>query len=53
MIRVRGANVHPQAVGAVLATRPAFGRYAVVAAGDPVEPPHDRQFDAQALRLYT
>jgi phenylacetate-CoA ligase len=39
MIRVRGANVHPQAVGAVLATRPAFGRYAVVAAGDPVEPP--------------
>jgi phenylacetate-CoA ligase len=39
MIRVRGANVHPQAVGAVLGARPAFGRYAVVAAGDPVEPP--------------
>ena len=39
MIRVRGANVHPQAVGAVLATRPAFGRYAVVATGDPVQPP--------------
>jgi len=39
MIRVRGANVHPQAVGAVLATRPAFGRYAIVAAGDPVQPP--------------
>ena len=39
MIRVRGANVHPQAVGAVLATRPAFGRYAVVAEGDPVQPP--------------
>jgi hypothetical protein len=31
--------VHPQAVGAVLATRPAFGRYAVVATGDPVQPP--------------
>jgi phenylacetate-CoA ligase len=39
MIRVRGANVHPQAVGSVLAGRPAFGRYAVVAVGDPVEPP--------------
>jgi phenylacetate-CoA ligase len=39
MIRVRAANVHPQAVGAVLATRPAFGRYAVVATGDPVQPP--------------
>jgi len=39
MIRVRGANVHPQAVGAVLATRPAFGRYAVVAEGDPIRPP--------------
>ena len=39
MIRVRGANVHPQAVGAVLATSPAFGRYAIVAAGDPVQPP--------------
>jgi phenylacetate-CoA ligase len=39
MIRVRGANVHPQAVGAVLGARPAFGRYAVVADGDPVAPP--------------
>jgi len=39
MIRVRGANVHPQAVGAVLATRPTFGRYAVVAEGDPIQPP--------------
>jgi phenylacetate-CoA ligase len=39
MIRVRGANVHPQAVGSVLAARAAFGRYAVIAAGDPVEPP--------------
>jgi phenylacetate-CoA ligase len=39
MIRVRGANVHPQAVGAMLATRPAFGRYAVIATGDPVQPP--------------
>jgi phenylacetate-CoA ligase len=39
MVRVRAANVHPQAVGAVLATRPAFGRYAIVAVGDPVEPP--------------
>jgi phenylacetate-CoA ligase len=39
MLRVRGANVHPQAVGAVLGARPAFGRYAVVADGDPVEPP--------------
>jgi len=39
MIRVRGVNVHPQAVGSVLAARAAFGRYAVIAAGDPVQPP--------------
>jgi phenylacetate-CoA ligase len=39
MIRVRGANVHPQAVGAVLAERPELGRYAILAEGDPIEPP--------------
>jgi phenylacetate-CoA ligase len=40
MIRVRAANVHPQAVGALLAAAgSAFGRYAIVARGDPVEPP--------------
>jgi phenylacetate-CoA ligase len=39
MIRVRGANVHPQAVGALLGRRPELGRYAIVAEGDPVEPP--------------
>ena len=39
MIRVRGANVHPQAVGALLGERPRLGRYAIVAEGDPIEPP--------------
>jgi phenylacetate-CoA ligase len=39
MIRVRAANVYPQAVGAVLGERPGLGRYAIVAEGDPVEPP--------------
>jgi phenylacetate-CoA ligase len=39
MIRVRAANVYPQAVGAVLGERPSLGRYAIVAEGDPVEPP--------------
>jgi phenylacetate-CoA ligase len=39
MIRVRAVNVYPQAVGAVLEERPGLGRYAIVAEGDPVEPP--------------
>jgi phenylacetate-CoA ligase len=39
MIRLRAANVYPQAVGAVLGERPGLGRYAIVAEGDPVEPP--------------
>jgi phenylacetate-CoA ligase len=39
MIRVRAANVYPQAVGAVLGERPGLGRYAILAEGDPVEPP--------------
>jgi len=39
MIRVRAANVYPQAVGAVLGARPGLGRYVIVAEGDPVEPP--------------
>jgi phenylacetate-CoA ligase len=39
MIRVRAANVYPQAVSAVLGERPGLGRYAIVAEGDPVEPP--------------
>ena len=39
MMRVQAANVHPQAIGAVLADDPALGRYGVVAEGDPVVPP--------------
>ena len=39
MLRVRGANVHPQAVGALLGERAELGRYAIVAEGDPIEPP--------------
>jgi phenylacetate-CoA ligase len=39
MLRVRGANVHPQAVAALLGERAELGRYAIVAEGDPIEPP--------------
>ena len=39
MLRVRGVNVHPGAVGAVLGRFPALGRHAVVADGEPVAPP--------------
>ena len=39
MIRVSGANVYPQAIGAVLEERPPLGRYLIVVEGDPVEPP--------------
>jgi len=39
MLRVRAVNVYPQAIGAVLARHDALGRWCVVAAGDPIEPP--------------
>ena len=39
MLRVRAVNVHPGAIGAVLAGFDGLGRYAVVAGGDPIEPP--------------
>ena len=49
MIRVRAANVYPQAVGAVLGGRPGLGRYAIVAEGDPVEPPLRVLVEAQGV----
>jgi phenylacetate-CoA ligase len=39
MLRVQAVNVHPGAIGAVLGRFPRLGRYAVVAEGDPIEPP--------------
>jgi phenylacetate-CoA ligase len=39
MLRVQAVNVHPGAIGAVLAGFAGLGRHAVVAAGDPIEPP--------------
>ena len=39
MLRVRAVNVYPQAIGELLGARPALGRWLVVAAGDPIEPP--------------
>jgi phenylacetate-CoA ligase len=39
MLRVQAVNVHPGAIGAVLGRFAGLGRYAVVAAGDPIEPP--------------
>jgi phenylacetate-CoA ligase len=39
VLRVRAVNVHPGAIGAVLARFPGLGRHAVVADGDPIEPP--------------
>jgi phenylacetate-CoA ligase len=39
MLRVQAVNVHPGAIGAVLAELEGLGRHAVVADGDPIEPP--------------
>jgi phenylacetate-CoA ligase len=39
MLRVQAVNVHPGAIGAVLAGFDGLGRHAVVADGDPIEPP--------------
>jgi phenylacetate-CoA ligase len=39
MLRVQAVNVHPGAIGAVLGRFDGLGRYAVVADGDPIEPP--------------
>jgi phenylacetate-CoA ligase len=39
MLRVQAVNVYPSAIGEVLARHPGLGRWAVVALGDPVEPP--------------
>jgi hypothetical protein len=37
---VQAVNVHPQAIGALLERR-GFGRFAVIAEGDPIAPPLD------------
>jgi phenylacetate-CoA ligase len=39
MLRVRAVNVYPQAIGALLARHRELGRWRVVAARDPIEPP--------------
>jgi phenylacetate-CoA ligase len=39
MLRVQAVNVHPQAIGALLSRHEGLGRWCVVAAGDPIEPP--------------
>jgi phenylacetate-CoA ligase len=39
MLRVQAVNIHPGAIGAILARFPGLGRHAVVADGDPVVPP--------------
>jgi phenylacetate-CoA ligase len=39
MLRVQAVNVHPAAIGAVLARLDGLGRHAVVADGDPIAPP--------------
>jgi phenylacetate-CoA ligase len=39
MLRVQAVNVYPQAIGTVLGSDPALGRYCVVADGDPIVPP--------------
>jgi phenylacetate-CoA ligase len=39
MLRVQAVNVHPGAIGAVLASFDGLGRHAVVAEGDPIVPP--------------
>jgi phenylacetate-CoA ligase len=39
MLRVQAVNVYPQAIAAIMANHPSFGRYCVVAEGDPIVPP--------------
>jgi phenylacetate-CoA ligase len=39
MLRVQAVNVYPQAIGAALARAGGFGRWVVVAEGDPIRPP--------------
>jgi phenylacetate-CoA ligase len=39
MLRVRAVNVYPSAIGEILHRHPGLGRWAVVALGDPIEPP--------------
>jgi phenylacetate-CoA ligase len=39
MLRVQAVNVYPQAIGAILGSDPALGRYCVVAEGDPIVAP--------------
>src|SRR5262249_10576423 len=39
MLRVQAVNVYPQAIGAALARAGGFGRWLVVAEGDPIRPP--------------
>jgi phenylacetate-CoA ligase len=39
MLRVRAVNLYPQAIGALLARHRELGRWRVVAARDPIEPP--------------
>jgi phenylacetate-CoA ligase len=39
MLRVQAVNVHPQAIGELLARHDGLGRWCVVASGDPIEPP--------------
>jgi phenylacetate-CoA ligase len=39
MLRVQAVNVYPQAIGAIMASDARFGRFCVVAEGDPIAPP--------------
>jgi phenylacetate-CoA ligase len=39
MLRVQAVNVYPQAIGAIMASDARFGRFCVVAEGDPIVPP--------------
>jgi phenylacetate-CoA ligase len=39
MLRVQAVNVYPQAIGALLENEGGFGRWLVVADGDPIRPP--------------
>jgi hypothetical protein len=39
MLRVQAVNVYPQAIGALLEGEGGFGRWLVVADGDPIRPP--------------
>ena len=47
-LRIRGVNVYPSAIGALLARTPALGRWQVVVNGDPIEPPVRLEVEAEA-----